>query len=279
MKDILSLENIGLTYHTKNGEIKALENLSFNVKEEEFIAIVGPSGCGKTTILSLIAGLLKPSQGKILMNGEENYHTKENIGYMFQRDHLFEWRTVYKNITLGIEIQNKKTNEEMNAHINKLLTDYGLINFKDNYPRQLSGGMRQRVALIRTLALNPSLLLLDEPFSALDYQTRLAVSDDVYEIIKKEKKTALLVTHDISEAISMADRVIVLTQRPAKVKQIFEMNLKQYGSPLKRRESEGFHLVFDKIWEALQHEKWKTKENTSNIQRRTQKIFKEKQTN
>jgi NitT/TauT family transport system ATP-binding protein len=255
VKDILSLENIGLTYHTKNGEIKALENLSFNVKEEEFIAIVGPSGCGKTTILSLIAGLLKPSQGKILMNGEENYHTKENIGYMFQRDHLFEWRTVYKNITLGIEIQNKKTNEEMNAHINKLLTDYGLINFKDNYPRQLSGGMRQRVALIRTLALNPSLLLLDEPFSALDYQTRLAVSDDVYEIIKKEKKTALLVTHDISEAISMADRVIILTQRPAKVKQIFEMNLKQYGSPLKRRESEGFHLVFDKIWEALQHEK------------------------
>lgn len=255
MKEILRLENICHTYHTKQGEISALENLDFNVYEQEFVAIVGPSGCGKTSILSLIAGLINSSSGRILFYGKEDKEKlSDSIGYMFQKDHLFDWRTVYENIMLGPEIQNLNKTEEFNEHINKLLTNYGLIDFKNNYPKQLSGGMRQRVALIRTLALNPQILLLDEPFSALDYQTRLKVSIDVSNIIASEKKTAILVTHDIAEAISMADRVIVLTKRPGTIKNTFNIDLKKYGTPLKRRECKDFQPLFDEIWEALQHE-------------------------
>ncbi len=248
MDKILTLDNICLTYHTLQGEIEAIKNLSFDVNNEEFIAIVGPSGCGKTTILSLIAQILKPTKGEIKFSEKVNSH----IGYMFQRDHLFEWRTIWKNITIGLELQNRKEVDLHKKQIEELIKKYGLYEFKDKYPRQLSGGMKQRAALIRTLAMNPDLLLLDEPFSALDFQTRLNVCDDVSEIISSEKKSAILVTHDISEAISMADRVIVLTQRPARVKKIFDINLKHYGSPLKRRESKDFHPLFDAIWEELQ---------------------------
>ena len=255
MEQILKLENINHTYHTKQGEIFALSNLSFAVFEQEFVAIVGPSGCGKTSILSLISGLIEQDSGTITFYGKQDKkNLLDNIGYMFQKDHLFDWRTVYQNIMLGPEIQNLQKTIEFNNHINKLLTNYGLIEFKNNYPRQLSGGMRQRVALIRTLALNPKILLLDEPFSALDYQTRLKVSVDVSNIIASEKKTAILVTHDIAEAISMADRVIVLTKRPGTIKTIFEIPLKKYGTPLKRRECPEFQPLFDKIWEALQNE-------------------------
>lgn len=255
MKQILKFDNISHTYHTINGEIKALENLSFEVFENEFLSIVGPSGCGKTSILSLISGLIKPSSGEILFYGKKDDKNLSNsIGYMFQKDHLFDWRTVYQNIMLGPDIQNIKPTKEQTDPINNMLEKYGLTEFKNNYPRQLSGGMRQRVALIRTLALNPKMLLLDEPFSALDYQTRLKVADDVYKIISQEKKTVILVTHDISEAISMSNRVIVLTNRPGTVKNIFEINLQQYETPLKRRDSKDFHLIFEKIWEAIQNE-------------------------
>ncbi len=246
MKKILELKEVSLTYHTLHDEINALDNLSFCVNEGEFVSIIGPSGCGKTTVLSLIAGLIKTSKGKIIIGGD-NRNT--NIGYMLQKDHLFPWRNIEKNVFLPLEIK-KICTAENKKFASDLLDKYGLKNFKKNYPEELSGGMRQRVALIRTLSIKPDLLLLDEPFSALDYQTRIAVCDDVYNIIKSEKKTAVLVTHDISEAISMSDKIIVLTERPAKVKTIFTPNIKG-NAPLQRRESPDFSLWFEKIWKEL----------------------------
>lgn len=246
--NLLDLENVSFNYHSLKGETSALKNITFSVEENEFVSIVGPSGCGKTTILSLIAGILKPSSGNIVIN-----ETKENyIGYMFQRDHLFEWRTIWQNVILGLEIQKKKTKEKF-LYVEELLKKYGLFDFKDKFPRELSGGMRQRVALIRTLALNPKILLLDEPFSALDYQTRLNVCDDVSNIIKTEKKTAILVTHDISEAISMSDKIIILTSRPAEVKTILSVDLKKYGTPFQRRECPKFSKLFDIVWKDLEN--------------------------
>lgn len=249
MNDILLFKNVCFNYHTPTDEILALKNLNFAVKNQEFVAIVGPSGCGKTTILSLIAGILKPSSGQIEIRG-----SSQNIGYMFQRDQLFEWRNVWKNVNLGLELKSKQAIEQKKESLNELLEKYGLKDFKNHKPNQLSGGMRQRVALIRTLALDPQILLLDEPFSALDFQTRLKVCNDVSNIISNEKKTAILVTHDISEAISMADKVIVLTKRPATIKKVFQINLKKYGTPLKRREAKEFHPLFEKIWQELQYE-------------------------
>ena len=262
-KEVLKFENVSLIYHTNEGETLALEDVNFSVYEKEFVAIVGPSGSGKTTILSLISGILKPSSGKILLDGKDiNAESKAlkvkrkeclsaDIGYMFQRDQLFEWRNIWKNVIIGIEIQKKKKDEELLGRVSGLLDKYGLKNFKNHKPSQLSGGMRQRVALIRTLALNPKILLLDEPFSALDFQTRLNVCDNVSEIISNEEKTAILVTHDISEAVSLADRVVILSSRPGTVKKIVEIDLKEFGSPLKRRESKKAHEYFDEIWKEL----------------------------
>ncbi len=249
MNKLLELINVGLTYQTISDEIKAIEGLSFNCNEGDFISIIGPSGCGKTTILSLIAGLIKPSKGKILLDGKEITQINDNLGYMLQKDQLFNWRTIEKNVYLPLEIKgiNTPKNKE---YAQSLLNKYGLSEFKKMYPEQLSGGMRQRAALIRTLAPNPKILLLDEPFSALDYQTRLNVCDDVFSIIKAEEKTAILVTHDISEAISMSDKIIVLTNRPAKVKSIFRPKDKN-GTPIKRRESKEFAELFEKIWKEL----------------------------
>ena len=262
-KEVLKFENVSLIYHTNEGETLALEDVNFSVYEKEFVAIVGPSGSGKTTILSLISGILKPSSGKILLDGKDiNAESKAlkvkrkeslsaDIGYMFQRDQLFEWRNIWKNVIIGIEIQKKKKDEELLGRVSGLLDKYGLKSFKNHKPSQLSGGMRQRVALIRTLALNPKILLLDEPFSALDFQTRLNVCDNVSEIISNEEKTAILVTHDISEAVSLADRVVILSSRPGTVKKIVEIDLKEFGSPLKRRESKKAHEYFDEIWKEL----------------------------
>ena len=211
MNEILRLENISLAYQTETDEIRALSSISFNVEKGEFVAIIGPSGCGKTSILSIIAGLLKPSGGKVTLCGEEIKKGKNSIGYMLQKDELFPWRTIEENAYLPLEVKKLKSADEKKK-VNRLLEKYGLWEFRKKYPSQLSGGMRQRAALIRTMASSPDLLLLDEPFSALDYQTRLSVCDDLYEIIKNEKKTTLLVTHDISEALSTADRIIVLTK-------------------------------------------------------------------
>ena len=250
MKNILKIDNLKLIYHTKQSETIAVDDLSFTVDQGEFVSIIGPSGCGKTTVLSAIAALVKTSGGKILFNGEEITSANKNIGYMLQKDHLFEWRTIEKNAQLPLEISHTK-NESSIRYVKDLLEKYGLKDFASYYPQQLSGGMRQRAALIRTLATKPDLLLLDEPFSALDYQTRLAVCDDVYSIIRQEKKTALLVTHDITEAISLSDKIIVLSKRPAKVKKVFLTDFDKSLSPLKRRESKNFSEWFEKLYKEL----------------------------
>lgn len=240
-----------MSYHTLKGEIPALSHISFSISEGEFVSLVGPSGCGKSTILNLIAGLFKPEHGAITIAGIPLHESNFSIGYMLQKDHLFEWRTVYENVILGLEIQ-KRINPYTLSRIEQLLKDYGLSEFRQARPSQLSGGMRQRAALIRTLALEPMLLLLDEPFSALDYQTRLNVGDDIGRIIKKEKKTALLVTHDISEAISMSDRVIVLTPSPACIRCEIPIQLHlEHRTPIASRNAPDFKDYFNKIWKEL----------------------------
>lgn len=242
---VLKFKDVSLTYFSDNGETEALKNINFEIKEGEFISIVGPSGCGKTTILSLISGLLKPTSGDIEI---KDYFS---CGYMFQKDHLFEWRNILNNVYLGLEITHTKTPENI-EYVNNLLKKYGLWEFRNKYPNQLSGGMRQRVALIRTLALKPKIMLLDEAFSALDYQTRLNVCDDVNKILKAENITSILVTHDITEAITMSDRIIVLTKRPASVKNIHNIDLAKFGTPLERREHPELSGYFNKLWKELQ---------------------------
>ena len=254
MNDILTLDKISLSYQTEKDEIRALESISFSVDEGEFVAIIGPSGCGKTSILSIIAGLLKPSGGKITIKGKPLEKGKTSIGYMLQKDELFPWRTIMENAYLPLEIKRDKS-EKSKEKVNELLKKYGLWEFRKKYPRQLSGGMRQRAALIRTMASSPDLLLLDEPFSALDYQTRLTVCDDLYEIIKSENKTTVLVTHDISESLSTADRIIVLSKRPSKILNIHLIDLNKEVSPLKRREDPRFSKWFERLWRELNYEK------------------------
>ena len=244
MKSILKIDRLRKTYHTNDTETLAVENFSFELTPGEFIAIVGPSGCGKSTILSILADLDKKSGGKIDM--DKNI----KIGYMLQNDSLFEWRTIYSNCLLGLEI-NKELNEDNKNYVTTLLKNYGLYDFKDSYPSNLSGGMRQRCALIRTLATKPDILLLDEPFSALDYQTRLSVSDDVYKIIKKENKSAIMVTHDLAEAISMADKVIVLSKRPSIIKSIYDIKLTDKSTPINNRKAKEFSYYYDLIWKDI----------------------------
>lgn len=251
MQSLLEVNHVSFSYHSESGETTALSDITFSLKEGEFVSIVGPSGCGKSTLLSLISGLLVPESGQILLHGQDvrDFHT--GIGYMLQKDHLFEWRTIWQNVLLGLEIQKRISRKTM-EHTEEMLKDYGLLGFKQARPSQLSGGMRQRAALIRTLALDPDLLLLDEPFSALDYQTRLSVCDDIAGIIRKEKKTALLVTHDLAEAISMADRVIVLSARPAKIRQIVPITLDlPERTPMKTRNAPEFKDYFNLIWKEL----------------------------
>ena len=248
MKKLLELKNVRLTYQTINDEIEAVKDLSFSCDEGEFVSIIGPSGCGKTTLLSLIAGLLKPTSGEILIDGKQ-VEPSSSVGYMLQKDQLFPWRTIEKNVFLPLEIKKSNTTENREYAL-RLLEKYNLLPFIKKYPDQLSGGMRQRAALIRTLVSKPRLLLLDEPFSALDYQTRISVCDDVYNIIKSERKTTVLVTHDISEAISMSDIIIVLTARPAEIKSIHIPNIKA-DSPLRKRESKEFGVLFEKLWKEL----------------------------
>lgn len=251
MKPLLEVRDVSLTYHSINGETKALSHISFQLMPGEFLAIVGPSGCGKSSLLNLIAGLLKTDQGTILMDGVPVSGGNAGIGYMLQKDHLLEWRSIYKNILLGLEIRKELTPEKL-AYAEELLSSYGLDKFRNAKPAELSGGMRQRAALIRTLVLKPDLLLLDEPFSALDYQTRLNVSDDIGKILKEAKKPAILVTHDISEAISMADRVLILSSRPAVIKKIVPIHLDiKERTPLSSRNAPDFKSYFNLIWKEL----------------------------
>ena len=251
MEHILELKNVKYSYHTPAGETPAINDISFSLQKGEFIAIVGPSGCGKSTLLSLIAGLLLPETGTIKINGNVLTKSTTNVGYMLQHDELFEWRNIYHNVLLGLEVQHMIT-AKTKQEASDLLDNYGLGSFKTSRPSELSGGMRQRAALIRTLVLDPEILLLDEPFSALDYQTRLNVSDDIGQIIRQECKSALLVTHDLSEAISLADRVIILTKRPATIRQTLPLyfDLKN-DTPLNRRNAPEFKNYFNLIWKEL----------------------------
>lgn len=254
MHDSLTLKHISKTYQDDNGETLAIKDFSYSFEKGKFVSIVGPSGCGKSTLLSIIAGLEPQTSGVILWNNSDLSSDNRNIGYMLQKDYLLDWRTVYKNVILGLEIKRMLSDESIH-YVNELLKKYELFEFKDKYPSQLSGGMKQRVALIRTLATNPDVLLLDEAFSALDYQTRLLVTDDVYKIIKAEGKTTIMVTHDIPESISMADEVIVLSKRPTTIKTCYQINFDmQNRTPLTCRETPIFSTYFDNIWNALNSE-------------------------
>ena len=247
----LDVNGVSFSYHTLEGETLALSDISFSLSPGEFAAVVGPSGCGKSTLLSLLCGLSKPDTGQILLDGHPLRQSPSDTGYMLQKDHLFPWRDILSNVSLGLEIQNRLT-PKTTARLKEMLSAYGLEGFEHARPSELSGGMRQRAALIRTLALEPDLLLLDEPFSALDYQTRLNVSDDIGKILKKAKKPAILVTHDISEAISMADRILILTARPASVRNIVPIHLDiENRTPLTSRNAPDFKSYFNLIWKEL----------------------------
>lgn len=247
MAPLLQIQNLSLSYHQPSGETRALQNISFTVEQGQFISILGPSGCGKSTLLSAIAGLDHPSEGNIL------FHTPvQTVGYMFQHDLLLEWRSVFRNACLGLEVRGALS-DETKCYVKKLLDAYGLGGFLFHKPSQLSGGMRQRVALVRTLALKPELLLLDEPYSALDYQTRLTVADEIWRILRSSAKTAILVTHDIAEAISLGDRVIVLSRRPGCILQDITIDLGEDRTPLGVRSKPAFQDYFQSIWEVMQH--------------------------
>lgn len=244
MNKILEVQNLSKVYHTLDGEIEAIKDCSFSLNEGEFISIVGPSGCGKSTLLSILSGLEEASSGTI--------HLKSGctVGYMLQTDSLFPWLTILENAMLGLKITKQDTKENQ-IYVEKLLETYGLADFIKKYPSELSGGMKQRVALIRTLALKPDILLLDEPFSALDYQSRLALSDDVFRILQKEGKTAIMVTHDLAEAISMSNRVIVFSKRPCFIKNIYDIELSNKGFPIENRKAKEFSSYYDLIWKDL----------------------------
>lgn len=251
MKKILEAKNISKKYQNKEGEVQALENVNLEVQEGEFVSIIGPSGCGKSTLLSIIAGLEDKNEGEVYIEGEKTEGISEKVGYMLQRDCLLEWRNVLNNTLFGLEIKGIKNKENI-EYVEELLKKYNLYEFKNKYPSELSGGMRQRVALIRTLATRPKILLLDEAFSALDYQTRIMVTNDIYSILRKENITALIVTHDISEAISMSDRVLVLSKRPGTIRKIHKIEFDiENKTPLNCRQSPEFSKYFDTLWKEL----------------------------
>jgi NitT/TauT family transport system ATP-binding protein len=249
----IALQTVAMRYLTPAGEVEALGDVSFQVAPGEFVAVVGPSGCGKSTILSLIAGLLRPTQGEVLIDGRRVAGPSRRVGYMLQRDHLLAWRTVLGNCLLGPEVQGLPM-AAAQSRVERLLTQTGLQGFRHAYPDQLSGGMRQRVALVRTLATDPEIVLLDEPFSALDFQTRLTLVDEVTALLRQERKTVVLVTHDIPEAITMSDRVLVLSRRPARIQREYVIELGRGATrpaPLAARGAPAYQAYFAQIWEAL----------------------------
>ncbi len=251
MENVLEVKKLSKKYQSKENEILAIDNVNFSIKEGEFVSIIGPSGCGKSTLLSAIAGLIPKTGGEIFVDGEKVTGITEKMGYMLQRDCLLEWRTILSNVLFGLEIK-RKINKESKKYAENLLKKYDLYDFKDKFPHELSGGMRQRVSLIRTLSTRPKILLLDEAFSALDYQTRIMVTNDIYDILRKENITVLMVTHDISEAISMSDRVIVLTKRPGTLKGIYEIKFDiENRTPLNCRERPEFSKYFNTLWKEL----------------------------
>lgn len=246
----VKLHRVSMTYHTPEGETTAVQDIDLEVAPGEFVSILGPSGCGKTSLLSIVAGLVRATAGDVFVNGKPVLGPNPSVGYMLQQDHLFPWRNVLDNCLLGLEVQGRRT-PARRLHVLSMLEDYGLGEFAHRFPGQLSGGMRQRAALVRTLAPDPAVLLLDEPFSALDYQTRLQLQQEMSDILRRQGRTVVLVTHDIAEAVSLADRVIVLTRRPARVKKEYVIDLPHRGSPVQVRESPDFSHYFRDIWREL----------------------------
>ena len=255
-KDVFKVElrKVGLRYFGPDGETEALKDISIAVAPGEFVAVIGPSGCGKSTVLSLISGLVAPTEGAVLIDGKPVTGPNRKVGYMLQQDYLFEWRTILENALLGAEIQGLPM-AKARERAAQLLTRYGLGQFLNHLPRQLSGGMRQRVALARTLCTGPDIVLLDEPFSALDSQTRLALADEITEILRREAKTVILITHDIGEAVSMAERVIVLSRRPGQVKSDHAIRFAagNGGRPttMVARDAPEFQDYFKTLWQEL----------------------------
>lgn len=240
---LISVRNLTKNYHTKTKEIEAIDNISFDINDNEIVSIIGPSGCGKSTILNILTNIDKPSSG--------NVEKKDNlkIGYMMQNDCLLPWLTVFENATLGLKLKSIKNKENID-YVNSLLEKYGLKEFANEYPRNLSGGMRQRLALIRTLAIKPDILFLDEPFSKLDYTTRLSISDDVFKIIRELNISAILITHDIKEALMLSDRIIVLSKRPAIIKDIITL---EYNDtlPSEKERTNNYEEITNSIWELI----------------------------
>ncbi|MTI61171.1 MAG: ABC transporter ATP-binding protein [Firmicutes bacterium] len=250
MDYIIRLDGITKKYLSIKGETLAIKEINLAIKENEFISIVGPSGCGKTTLLSIISGLIPPDNGSVYINQSEVKDICPFVGYMLQEDYLFEWRTVFANVSLGLEIKNM-VNKNTDDMIMNLLKTYGLDDFARHYPAELSGGMRQRVALARTLAPEPDILLLDEPFSSLDYQTKLTMEEEMARILKDNKKTVILVTHDIAEAISLGDRVVILSNRPAVIKKEINIEFDSKLTPIQKRNVKKFQNYFNNIWKEL----------------------------
>lgn len=245
MNNIINIKNLYKTYYTKLGCVEALNNINLEIKNGEILGIIGNSGCGKSTLLSILAKLDKETKGKI-----ESIKEDYVVGYMLQNDALFPWLTILDNATLGLKIKGIKTKENI-EYTKKLLETYGLKDFMDKYPNSLSGGMKQRVALIRTLAFKPDILLLDEPFSKLDLITRLSISDDVYNIIKKEKITTIIISHDIAESISLCDRVAIMSKRPGTIKKIYKIDLTKQDIPSRNRRDEKFYKYYDLLWKEI----------------------------
>lgn len=252
MLPVVELKNITHAYLGDREAMLAIEDLNLSVEQGEFISLVGPSGCGKTTVLSIIAGLLQPSRGEVLLSGRPVTGPSPEVGYMLQQDYLFPWRTIQDNALLGLELTGRLTGSSR-AQSLQLLADMGLAGKEQAYPAQLSGGMRQRVALVRTLAANPGLLLLDEPFSALDYQIKLQLEDLVSETLRRRGTTAILVTHDLSEAIAVSSRVILLQRNPGRIRRVFEVpEAIRSTPPLYARDLPGFAELFHEVWKEME---------------------------
>ncbi|MFD1851179.1 ABC transporter ATP-binding protein [Oceanobacillus bengalensis] len=248
----LTLDRVSHHYFSKDSYTKALDNISFSLKEGEFISLLGPSGCGKSTILSIIAGIFRQTDGQVLLEKKPINESELAIGYMLQQDYLFPWKTILNNVLLGPKIHNKNV-EKLKPTALELLKEVGLEGVENSHPASLSGGMRQRAALVRTLINDPKILLLDEPFSALDYQTKLKLEDLVGKLLKAYHKTAILVTHDIGEAIAMSDRILVMGANPGTIAKTFEVPIELRNQlPLTVRKHPKYQILFDKIWEELE---------------------------
>jgi NitT/TauT family transport system ATP-binding protein len=247
----VEFRDVSKVFAMDGAQTTAIAGMSFHINHREFVALIGPSGCGKSTTLKLISGLDRPTSGAIRVDGRDVSRPSARIGFMLQKDLLLPWRTVLDNVMIGLEMQGMPRPARIEKAMG-LIRKYGLGGFESAYPRHLSGGMRQRVALARTLAVDPDLLLLDEPLSALDFQTKLKMEAELVRILVEEKKTVLLITHDIAEAVSVADRVLICSTRPGRIKAEIQIPFAKGRAPLEARSHPDFSTYFNKIWREVE---------------------------